>query len=88
MVCLVRLMLYAVRHSSIGKNLTTASTILCLLNYGILCSVRTYQIQFETENYDETVASTRGIFDDEIALKFTFCIVIDRCRNIFHRDYL
>ena len=32
--------------------------------------VRTYQIQFETENYDETVASTRGIFDDEIAFAY------------------
>ena len=32
--------------------------------------VRTYKIQFETENYDETVASTRGIFDDEIAFAY------------------
>jgi len=32
--------------------------------------VRTYQIQFETENYDETVASTGGFFDDEIAFAY------------------
>jgi len=33
-------------------------------------SVRTYQIQFETENYDETVASTKGFFDDEIVFAY------------------
>ena len=32
--------------------------------------VRTYQIQFETENYDDTVSSTRGFFDDEIAFAY------------------
>ena len=32
--------------------------------------VRTYQIQFETENYDEIVASTGGFFDDEIAFAY------------------
>ncbi len=32
--------------------------------------VRTYQIQFETENYNETVASTGGFFDDEIAFAY------------------
>ena len=32
--------------------------------------VRTYQIQFETESYDETVTSTRGFFDDEIAFAY------------------
>ena len=32
--------------------------------------VRTYQIQFETESYDEIVASTRGFFDDEIAFAY------------------
>ncbi len=32
--------------------------------------VRTYQIQFETENYDETVARTNGFFDDEIAFAY------------------
>ncbi len=32
--------------------------------------VRTYQIQFETENYDETVASTKGFFDDEIVFAY------------------
>ncbi len=33
-------------------------------------SVRTYKIQFETENYDETVASTSGFFDDEIVFAY------------------
>ena len=32
--------------------------------------VRTYQIQFETENYNERVASTSGFFDDEIAFAY------------------
>ena len=32
--------------------------------------VRTYHIQFETENYDETIASTKGFFVDEIVIAY------------------
>ncbi len=32
--------------------------------------VRTNQIQFETENYSETISNTRGFYNDEIAFAF------------------
>ena len=44
--------------------------ILKLTDGEIPKTVRTYQIQFETENYDETVANTRGFFDDEIVFAY------------------
>ena len=53
---------------NINKN--AYDQILKLTGGEIPNSVRTYQIQFETENYDETVVSTRGIFDDEIAFAY------------------
>ena len=32
--------------------------------------VRTYKIQFESENYSETISNTKGFFDDEIAFAY------------------
>lgn len=32
--------------------------------------VRTYKIQFETENYSETISNTNGFYDDEIAFAY------------------
>ena len=53
---------------NINKN--AYDQILKLTGGEIPNSVRTYQIQFETENYDETITSTRGFFDDEIVIAY------------------